>query len=201
MDCSMHKVAREGRRLRTENQGEHGGVGSFNNASSAPVVIGNGPDVEAPDPESASSDFLSRCQQVASDGDGVLHIAARFGNVELVRDILENNKALAEALLLAVNNSGDTTLHCAAARGSDKIVTCFLGHMFKADTGEVIAKLLRAQNLKGETCLHEAVRHGHVDIVRKLIAKDNEGEFGRRALVQIVDNEGISPLYLATTLR
>lgn len=214
MDCRLQKVAREGTRLSTGNQVHHGGAGSSNNAPSdlaitmpeAPTESSNtlhnahsSSSREAPagsgvpDSTLASSDFLSTCQRVTSDGDGVLHIAARFEKDELVRDILMNHAALAEVLLLAVNNKGDTTLHCAAAGGCLAIVTRILQHQFERDTDELIHKLLRAQNLKGETCLHEAVRHGHADIVKMLIEK--------APLVQIVDNQGISPLYLATTLR
>ncbi|XP_048554224.1 uncharacterized protein LOC125535220 [Triticum urartu] len=246
----------------TGYQGEHGGVSPSNNgpsdhkltievstvsssvlanahaSSTREVAAASG----APDPALASYDFLSTCHRVTSDGDGVLHIAARFGNVELLHDILENHETLAEVLLLAVNNSGDTPLHCAAARGGNDIGKLFLGHLMKEDTDTVTANLgwntiprflnrdttlnraapgvkyflknmedenkdgiamfLRAQNLKGETCLHEAVRHGHAEIVKALISMDEKIDYsGWPALVQIVDNEGISPLYLATTIR
>ncbi|XP_044460061.1 uncharacterized protein [Triticum aestivum] len=147
----------------------------------------------APDPPLTSSDFLSRCYRVTPDGDGVLHIAVRFGNVELVDDIRNNHEDLASVLLSAVNNRGDTPLHYAAFRGYDAMVKILLSMM--SDTG--IAKFLRAQNLKGDTCLHEAVRYSNLDIVEMLISKD----LSRPTLVQIVNNEGISPLYLATTLR
>ncbi|CAN6334407.1 unnamed protein product [Urochloa humidicola] len=62
--------------------------------------------------------------------------------------------------------------------------------------------LLRARNNRGETCLHEAIRWGHTDIVRELIAVDAKLEDETTPpLVQIKDNNGASPLYLATTLR
>uniref|UniRef100_A0A0E0QPC2 Ubiquitin-like protease family profile domain-containing protein n=1 Tax=Oryza rufipogon TaxID=4529 RepID=A0A0E0QPC2_ORYRU len=51
------------------------------------------------------------------------------------------------------------------------------------------------------TCLHEAVRHGHEDVVKYLVSKDADLGDVPLPLVQIVDNEGTSPLYLATTLR
>ncbi|XP_051213060.1 uncharacterized protein [Lolium perenne] len=218
MDCILQEVGRDDARLSTGNQGEHGGVGPSNNAPSDHAInIVAEPEVStensitldnahssssreasavssAPDPTLASSDFLSTWQRVTSDGDGLLHIAARFENYKLVNDILLNHKDLAKVLLLAVNNRGETPLHCAAAGGSEKMVTLFLGYESERDTDEVIAKLMRAQNLKGETCLHEAVRHGNEDIVNILILK-------APLVVQMVDNESVSPLYLATTLR
>lgn len=64
------------------------------------------------------------------------------------------------------------------------------------------AMFLRAQNDMGETCLHEAVRWGHTNIVSLLMAVDaNPNNITSPALVEIVDNDGSSPLYLATTLR
>lgn len=166
----------------------------------------------APHPASASSNFLDRCHQVTSDGDGVLHIAARFGNDKIVKEINTRDRTLACVLLSAVNNRGDTTLHCAAAGGSDVMVKFFLEDMMRNLDPVIVAKFLRAQNIKGETCLHEAVRHGHVKIVEILLLEDkkiadlsNEDlsieDLKGPMLVQIVDNEGISPLYLATTLR
>jgi ankyrin repeat protein len=162
----------------------------------------------APHLASASSDFLNSCHQVTSDGDGVLHIAARFGNDKIVKEINTNNRTLAGVLLSAVNNRGDTTLHCAAAGGSNIMVKFFLEDMMRESMDPVIiAKFLRAQNIKGETCLHEAVRHGHLKIVETLLLEDkrivdlNIEDLKGPMLVQIVDNEGISPLYLATTLR
>lgn len=162
----------------------------------------------APHPASASSDFLDRCHQVTSDGDGVLHIAARFGNDKIVKEINTRDRTLAGVLLSAVNNRGDITLHCAAAGGSDVMVKFFLEKMMPENRDPIIiAKFLRAQNIKGETCLHEAVRHEHVKIVEILLSEDKKivdlsiEDLKGPTLAQIVDNEGISPLYLATTLR
>ncbi|OEL14389.1 hypothetical protein BAE44_0024592 [Dichanthelium oligosanthes] len=63
-------------------------------------------------------------------------------------------------------------------------------------------KLLRAKNHRGETCLHEAVRWGHTMIVRKLIEGDAKlDDVTTPVLVEITDDDGASPLYLATTLR
>ncbi|CAM0908087.1 unnamed protein product [Alopecurus aequalis] len=235
MDCTVQKVARESATVCTENQGEHRGdrngtdeeapVESLNehigfsncfewgicflNPYWKPIREAPSAMSSAPDHESAFSDFLGRCHQVTSDGDGVLHIAARFGNVEIVKKINTWSGTLAHVLLSAVNNRGDTTLHCAATGGSNVMVKFFLDDMMKNTDPSVIAKFLRAQNLKGETCLHEAVRHGYEEIVATLISHDetvatlilNDSSLQKKidplitedlkspTLVQIVDNE------------
>ncbi|XP_044321600.1 protein ACCELERATED CELL DEATH 6 isoform X2 [Triticum aestivum] len=173
---------------------------TIQDVASGIAAVRKGPDVETPDQE--FSDFLNNCHRVTSDGDGVFHIAARFHNVGTVREMNTRAREVAGALLAAANDRGDTTLHCAAAGGSDVMVNYILDDMMPHMNQVTMTKFLSAQNLKGETCLHEAVRHGHVEIVKKLIKKDLElAEVGRLMLVQIVDNEDISPLYLATTLR
>ncbi|XP_037482949.1 uncharacterized protein LOC119361889 [Triticum dicoccoides] len=207
MDCKLQEVAASGDKLIAENQLAITVCPELVTSAESPNEytcyfnlhwnpIREAPATSsAPDPSFVSSDFLSTCHRVTSDGDGVLHIAARSRNVALVHDIWENHGTLATLLVSTVNNRGDTILHCASAGGSDAIVKLFLENMGSA-------MFLRAQNLKGETCLHEAVRHGHAGIVKTLILTDSRIPYlGRPTLMQIVDNAGISPLYLATTLR
>ncbi|KAJ1276918.1 hypothetical protein BS78_05G253400 [Paspalum vaginatum] len=63
-------------------------------------------------------------------------------------------------------------------------------------------EFLRATNARGETCLHEAIRWGHISIVRLLIAVDEQLHDERTIpLVGKISKDGTSPLYLATTLR
>ncbi|XP_039822217.1 ankyrin repeat-containing protein At2g01680-like [Panicum virgatum] len=68
------------------------------------------------------------------------------------------------------------------------------------------ADFWRLRNSKGETCLHEAIRHGHTEFVLQLIIRDDmllqqDGMRRLLALTQIEDDEGLSPLYLATSLK
>uniref|UniRef100_A0A0E0EQG2 Ubiquitin-like protease family profile domain-containing protein n=1 Tax=Oryza meridionalis TaxID=40149 RepID=A0A0E0EQG2_9ORYZ len=154
-------------------------------------------------------DMLHAIQGVTVEGDGVLHIAASFGVLEPVQTVLEaQNGAFAAVLLQAENNKGDRPLHSAATTGSIVTVKFIVDKarriMQESDT---FVWFLRAKNLDGQTCLHEAVRHGHKDVVEYLVSKDADLGVPSRSrdvplpLVQIVDNEGTSPLYLATTLR
>uniref|UniRef100_J3MW88 Uncharacterized protein n=1 Tax=Oryza brachyantha TaxID=4533 RepID=J3MW88_ORYBR len=148
--------------------------------------------------------------QVTADGSGVLHIAASFGDVKPVEAILtpQQNRGIAAALLRAKNNRGDRPLHQAASTGSrettERIVEKAKEIMGESDANFVW--FLRARNLDGQTCLHEAVRLGHKDVVEYLAQEDARLGVERpsrevaQPLVQSVDNEGISPLYLATTL-
>ncbi|XP_040383486.1 uncharacterized protein LOC102700458 [Oryza brachyantha] len=161
----------------------------------------------------SSTDIANTCPliwQVTADGSGVLHIAASFGDVKPVEAILtpQQNRGIAAALLRAKNNRGDRPLHQAASTGSrettERIVEKAKEIMGESDANFVW--FLRARNLDGQTCLHEAVRLGHKDVVEYLAQEDARLGVERpsrevaQPLVQSVDNEGISPLYLATTL-
>jgi ankyrin repeat protein len=73
-----------------------------------------------------------------------------------------------------------------------------------ASGGVQFVEFLRSRNHRGETCLHEAVRMGHTKLVSLLVKVDakvmSTSIVSTPTLVQIVDDEGTSPLYLATTL-
>uniref|UniRef100_A0A0E0LZF5 Uncharacterized protein n=1 Tax=Oryza punctata TaxID=4537 RepID=A0A0E0LZF5_ORYPU len=91
-----------------------------------------------------------------------------------------------------VTVEGDGVLHIAASFG----------------VVEPVKTILEGKNAAiATTCLHEAVRLGHKDVVEYLVSEDAGLGVPSRSrniplpLVQIVDNEGISALYLATTLR
>lgn len=133
---------------------------------------------------------------VTVDGDGVLHIAASFCHFELAKSILEGqeDKALI-VMLLQENKRGDRPLHCAAATESKEMVQLIVERAkCITEPSNFTTSLLRARNLEGQTCLHKAILLGHTEIVKYLVSQD-EG------LAQIVDNEDISPLYLAIALR
>jgi len=49
---------------------------------------------------------------------------------------------------------------------------------------------LRARNSDEETAMHEAVRNGHVLVLRRLMSRDS-------GLDEVVDGNRVSPLYLA----
>uniref|UniRef100_A0A0D9XC61 Uncharacterized protein n=1 Tax=Leersia perrieri TaxID=77586 RepID=A0A0D9XC61_9ORYZ len=145
---------------------------------------------------------------VMAQGDGVLHIAAGFGHVELANAILERQDAVSLLLLLQGNNRGDRPLNCAVRSGRrcKEMAQLIVDKAKQIGIGEhqysIVANLLRAKNLDGRTCLHEAVLLGDAQVVEYLVSQDvGLDDLSCQSLVQIVDNEGVSPLYLATTLR
>uniref|UniRef100_J3MW86 Uncharacterized protein n=1 Tax=Oryza brachyantha TaxID=4533 RepID=J3MW86_ORYBR len=172
-----------------------------------------------PTDDSTTNSAANTCpliRQVTADGSGVLHIAASFGDVKPVEAVMERQRneggvAAVAALLRAENNRGDRPLHHAAATGSRE-TTERIVERAKQIMGEeseaAFVWFLRARNLDGQTCLHEAVRLGHRDVVEYLVREDarcccrvpNRSREVAQPLVQAVDNERISPLYLATTL-
>jgi ankyrin repeat protein len=131
--------------------------------------------------------------------DVVLHIAAKLGHVDLVRAI-----SMREGLVVNVpakNKRGETPLHCAAANGNVDMIDLLI--LMAGEVGAM--QLLSERNHNGETCLHEAVRCGNIEAAKRLDMADLAVQHYRdicrgRALVQIEDDEGVSPLYLATTL-
>ena len=112
--------------------------------------------------------------------------------------------------LKGVTPEGDGLLHVAARLGRHNLVQ----HLFDMATVAMPAEqprwradFWRLRNSKGETCLHEeAIRHGHTEFVLQLIIRDDmllqqDGMRRLLALTQIEDDEGLSPLYLATSLQ
>lgn len=162
----------------TSDEGDHG-----------PVPSSNEDDAHCP-----------LIRQVSADGNGVGPAVT----------ILEGqNRAILPVLLQAENDRGDRPLHRAAAAANMELIHFIVNEANKRmDPAGSTLSSLRAKNIEGQTCLHEAIRHGHLEVVRYLVLADAYLENRRRSsiddvvpplLVQIVDNEGISPLYLATT--
>ena len=108
-----------------------------------------------------------------------LHGAAESGDVDKVRELLENSKFGVNC----VGEDGWTPLHEAASRGHLGVVTMLVSE-FKAD--------VTACGNSGETPLHWAALEGHVDVVRVLIS-----EF--KADVSACTDSGATPLHWATS--
>jgi hypothetical protein len=150
-----------------------------------------------------AADIAERLLQgVAPDGDRLLHIAARLEDVALVRAIYDNHRWRAVFYVALKNKREETALHCAAATGNVAMIALLIQLAELEDNGR---KLLRDQNDNGETCLHEAIRSGKSEAVVTLVNEDMMVVLGPnvdgRALVKILDKQGVSPLYLATTSR
>ncbi|XP_072952086.1 protein ACCELERATED CELL DEATH 6-like isoform X2 [Typha angustifolia] len=127
---------------------------------------------------------------VTIGGNTALHIAATHGRLELAQLICQRERSL----VVARNVMLETPLHCAARAGHHQIISSIVS--FSKDDGAGVGvgveTVLRAKNRDGETALHEAVRHGHVDVAVVLMSADP-------GLANMVDERGISPLYLAAT--
>ncbi|KAK2975549.1 hypothetical protein RJ640_011548 [Escallonia rubra] len=155
--------------------------------------------------------------QLTPNRNTILHIAAMFGNTDCVNAILRN----CPSLLSRVNSKGDTAFHIAAREGHSSVIRALVEHAKARDnfaaasnpghTGLVHAYvnyvkaqeeelekgfgsakgMLRMTNEDGNTALHEAVQHCHLDVV-KLLAREDP-EFSHPA-----NDSDETPLYLAT---
>ncbi|KAL6880333.1 hypothetical protein ACP4OV_011898 [Aristida adscensionis] len=135
-------------------------------------------------PEADQKARIRLVRELTSEGDGVLHLAARYGHHDLVAYV-HRLADLGPAVIdvAARNSNGDTAFHCAATPQIVDDLARMAGTGLPGVQPWHLREVLRARNHGGATCLHEAVRHG------------------RQYVVEIADDEGVSPLYLATTLR
>ncbi|XP_052163153.1 uncharacterized protein LOC127780272 [Oryza glaberrima] len=130
--------------------------------------------------EPAARRGTSRLLGVTSNGSTALHVVASHGHAELAALICERAPSLAATR----NRSLDTPLHCASKAGHRDVAACLLRVMDQATP--------RSRNLTGATALHEAVRHGHVEVVDLLMTTDPW-------LASVTTNGGVSPLYMAVS--
>ncbi|GJN32547.1 hypothetical protein PR202_gb21061 [Eleusine coracana subsp. coracana] len=135
-----------------------------------------------PEPGTSSCCLLG----VTSNGNTALHLVASRGHAELAKLICEKAPSL-----VATRNTGlDTPLHCAARGGHRDVAACLLSTMLNCGIEEAAA--MRATNRRGDTALHEAVRHRRAEVVDLFMADAPD-------LASVVSDDGVSPLYLAAT--
>ncbi|WOL19337.1 ankyrin repeat-containing protein [Canna indica] len=126
--------------------------------------------------------------EVTAERNTVLHIAASLGHTQLATEVCQRERCLLEA----ENSRADTPLHCAARAGHSRMVSLIL---LLAEESKIGAyKLLTKKNRLGDTVLHEAVRNGHEKVAEVLMTVAPK-------LSSIVNEAGISPLYLAVMSR
>ncbi|CAL9777994.1 unnamed protein product [Musa acuminata subsp. burmannicoides] len=95
----------------------------------------------------------------AKNGYDALHIAAKQGDEDVVKELLN---ALPE-LSLTVDFSNTTALHTAATQGRIEVVNLLL---------EADKSLALIAKSNGKTALHSAARNGHLEVVKALLRKE-----------------------------
>ncbi|KAF9596013.1 hypothetical protein IFM89_006940 [Coptis chinensis] len=138
-------------------------------------------------------------QQVTTNKETFIHIAAGYGHYELIKFILIRYPILLRVLLSKANLAGDTPLHIAARAGHLHILNLLIGCAKNSqssswrdiETGRAEAtEIMRKRNRKKDTIMHEAARNCHLEIVIFLIKEDPE-------LLCIINDVGESPLHVA----
>ncbi|KAK9048209.1 hypothetical protein SSX86_032828, partial [Deinandra increscens subsp. villosa] len=95
-------------------------------------------------------------ERVAESSNTVLHLAARFGHLELVSEILNRWPEM----VLAENGELETALHEACREGEVEVMKALMA----ADEG-VVGKV----NCRGESVLFVACERGKVEVVKELV--------------------------------
>ncbi|XP_009762673.2 ankyrin repeat-containing protein At5g02620-like [Nicotiana sylvestris] len=147
----------------------------------------------------------------ARNGFDALHIAAKQGDLDMVKVLLEAHPELA----MTVDVANTTALHTAANQGHIEVVNYFL---------EEQSSLATIAKSNGKTALHSSARNGHLQVLKALLSKepgiatrmDNKGQTALHmavkgqnlevveeliktdpSLINMVDNKGNTPLHIA----
>ncbi|KAL3530681.1 hypothetical protein ACH5RR_010003 [Cinchona calisaya] len=95
----------------------------------------------------------------ARNGFDALHIAAKQGDLDIVKLLMEAHPELS----MTVDNANTTALHTAANQGHIEVVNYLL---------ELESSLATIARSNGKTALHSAARNGHVQVVKALLSKE-----------------------------
>ncbi|AEE82463.1 ankyrin repeat family protein [Arabidopsis thaliana] len=124
-------------------------------------------------------------------GDSVLHLAARWGHLELVKNIISE----CPCLVLELNFKDQLPLHVAAHAGHSAIVealvasvTFFSDRLAEEDRERLNPYVLRDKY--GNTALHLAIEGRYMEMAASLVNENQNASF-------LENNEGISSLYMA----
>ena len=134
--------------------------------------------------EACSTNILNKKGETAEriplneDGDCLLHIACQWGDVDIVRYLVINQRCNP----YVINTSKHTPLHTASERGNLDVVKVLVSRK-KCD--------LNAPDERGNTPLHTACKHGHHSTVECLVAD-------QRCQVNARNRDGESPLHSAS---
>ncbi|RDX74427.1 Ankyrin repeat-containing protein [Mucuna pruriens] len=113
----------------------------------------------------------------ARNGFDALHIAAKQGDLDVVKILMEAHPELS----MTVDPSNTTALHTAATQGHIEIVNFIL------EAGSSLATIARSN---GKTALHSSARNGHLEVVKALLEKEP-------AVATRTDKKGQTALHMA----
>ncbi|KAL6503150.1 hypothetical protein OROHE_023779 [Orobanche hederae] len=113
----------------------------------------------------------------AKNGFDAFHIAAKLGELEILRVLMEG----IPQLLATVDQSNATPLHTSAAQGHCEVVD------FLLKKNSSLATIARNN---GKTALHSSARNGHLDVVKSLLSKEP-------GIVAWSDKKGQTALHMA----
>ena len=119
---------------------------------------------------------LSDCFNLTLLPHTALHIATEYNKATCVELLIAKG-----ADLLADNSNGKNPLHIACIKGYSNLVGYLLTD-----------KSIEAKDMTGSTPLHYACKYGHIECVRKIISMMKNDHL--KALVQVMDLEGVTPL-------
>ena len=143
------------------------------------AASGTGPPGAASAGGSASYEVPSfLCQ----DGSTPLHLAAMFGSLEAVQEVLAQQHAAAASVTSSADSCGRLPLHLAAIRGEAAVVALLC-------TAASASSDIAAADRDGMTALHHACMWGHVQAVSSLLSN--------RASPSSADNFQRTPLHYA----
>lgn len=113
----------------------------------------------------------------AKNGFDALHIAAKQGDADIVKELL---MALPD-LSMTVDTTNTTALHTAATQGHIEVVNLLL---------EADGSLALIAKSNGKTALHSAARNGHLEVVKALLDKEP-------GIITRTDKKGQTALHMA----
>nr|XP_034600562.1 protein ACCELERATED CELL DEATH 6-like isoform X2 [Setaria viridis] len=153
----------------------------------ANIDVEDGSHLQAPPLPSAGSPLES---VTFAEKDSLLHVVAANGDGDNFLKCAKLIYSKAKHLLLKPNGMDDTPLHCAARVGNSNMVSQLI-QLARGDNA--VERLLRMENAKKETALHEAVRICDNPLVKVLLKADSK--------LATFPKQGTSPLYLSVLLE
>uniref|UniRef100_M8B7M9 Uncharacterized protein n=1 Tax=Aegilops tauschii TaxID=37682 RepID=M8B7M9_AEGTA len=152
--------------LHREGEGEGEGEGEDEDAAHQPVELV----LDVDEKITGIKDTV--VADITGAGDTVLHVAASSGDADQFLKCATLIADEASHLLGARNRKGDTPLHSAARFGNARMVSHLLALARATENDDERVKvILRVQNNKQETVLHEAVRLEAMEIIDPQLAR------------------------------